>query len=256
MRGEVEGRRTDRLNWSCGSLGEARGTELRVGRRTVRFYEHGGVKMRRVVDIIFGASCLVTLSPILAGIAAAVRLDSPGPAIFTQTRVGYGGELFEMHKFRTMQQGALGPSISPAGDPRVTRVGRVLRATKLDELPQFYDVLRGKMTLVGPRPEVDHYMRYHSPEDRRCILSVRPGLTDPATLLYVNESDELACADEPERHYVESILPRKAEIYVRYIREQSPRRDMWILARTALTMARRSVGVLRQGSEQGGRRES
>ncbi|MDO5629401.1 MAG: sugar transferase, partial [Mobilicoccus sp.] len=150
---------------------------------------------KRMFDVAVSAAGLVLSSPLLAGIAAAVRVDSPGPILFRQTRVGRGGREFAIHKFRTMHVQAPGEqrvSVTAAGDPRVTRVGRVLRRTKLDELPQLWDVLRGQMSLVGPRPEVPEYVAAWDPDRALVILSVRPGITDPASLAGLDEASELA----------------------------------------------------------------
>ena len=193
---------------------------------------------KRAFDMAVSAAALVGSSPLLALVGAAVRLDSPGPVIFRQERVGQHGEIFWIHKFRTLAHGTSGALISPTSDPRVTRVGRVLRQTKLDELPQLLDVLTGHMSLVGPRPEVPHYVAMWAPEDRNVILSVRPGITDPASILLRNESEELAAAPDPEHHYVTSLLPRKTALYVAYVQHRSFRGDLRLLAETVSSVAR------------------
>ena len=160
---------------------------------------------KRVFDVAVSAAALVILSPVLALVAAAVKLDSPGPVIFRQVRVGRGGRLFRISKFRTMSvapPGRAGPDITVEGDARVTRVGRLLRATKLDELPQLVDVLRGDMSLVGPRPELPAYVDRWPAQARATILSVRPGITDPASVAYRHESEQLASAPDPESYYL------------------------------------------------------
>src|SRR5690606_11405139 len=125
---------------------------------------------------------LVVLSPVLALIGLAIRLDSAGPVIFRQVRVGRHGNMFRIHKFRTMRTDVVGPFVSGSDDPRVTRVGSVLRRTKLDELPQLFDVLTGNMSIVGPRPEVPQYASHWPPEYAGAIISVRPGITDPVSI--------------------------------------------------------------------------
>lgn len=171
-------------------------------------------------------------SPLLAIIALAVRLDSKGPALFRQERVGLHGQTFRIHKFRTLRMDQPGALISPANDPRTTRVGTVLRRTKLDELPQLLDVLTGRMSVVGPRPEVPRYVAMWPEAERNLILSVRPGITDPASVALRNEAEELAAAEDPEAYYVESLLPRKTKMYADYVRTHSFFADLAIIART------------------------
>ncbi|MFB9071555.1 sugar transferase [Citricoccus parietis] len=172
-------------------------------------------------------------SPALAVVAVTIKATSPGPVLFTQERVGQYGRTFKIHKFRTMRPDHDGLAVSGTGDPRVTRIGTILRKTKLDEIPQFYDVLRGDMSLVGPRPEVPEYVAQWPTEMRPIILSVKPGITDPASIEFRNEGDELALARDPESHYVDSILPRKAAAYVDYVQRRSLVGDLKILGNTA-----------------------
>ncbi|HMT63404.1 MAG TPA: sugar transferase, partial [Ottowia sp.] len=163
-----------------------------------------------------------------------VRLDSAGPALFRQQRVGRHGRLFHIHKFRTMRvrSSQAGPLITVAGDARVTRAGRWLRRTKLDELPQLLDVIRGDMSLVGPRPEVPRYMALYPDEARRLILSVRPGVTDRATIEFRDEERLLAAASDPERAYVEQVMPIKQRYYLDYVARRSLAGDVGILIDT------------------------
>jgi lipopolysaccharide/colanic/teichoic acid biosynthesis glycosyltransferase len=196
----------------------------------------------RARDLAVAGPALVVLSPVLAVVGLAVRLDSRGPAFFRQERVGLEGRPFRIHKFRTMRVDHDGATVSGTGDPRVTRVGRFLRRTKLDELPQLIDVVRGDMSLVGPRPELAAYVALWPEADRRVILSVRPGVTDPASIRWRHESDELARVPDPERHYVETILPRKAEMYVAYVRSRSLVGDLRVLGETARVVASRGEG--------------
>jgi len=193
--------------------------------------------VKRAFDVAASAAGLVTLSPLMLGIAALVRLDSPGPALFSQERVGKDGRLFRILKFRTMVQDApsRGPSVTRGGDSRVTRVGRFLRRTKLDELPQLINVLKGDMSLVGPRPEVPRYVAMYTPEQRR-VLSVRPGITDWASLEYVNEEEVLARYEDLERGYVEEVMPKKLALNLKYVEERGLKTDCEILVRTAMKL--------------------
>nr|CCF78658.1 putative sugar transferase [Rubrivivax gelatinosus S1] len=191
---------------------------------------------KRLFDLVGAAVALLLLSPLLLAAALAVKLDSPGPVFFRQQRVGRGGVPFRIHKFRTMRAGAPGLQITVGDDPRITRVGRWLRRTRIDELPQFIDVLQGTMSLVGPRPEVPRYVAFYPPELRERVLSVRPGITDPVSLAYADESELLARAADPEREYVEVLLPRKLQAAAAY----AERATLW----TDLGVLLRSVGVL------------
>jgi len=191
--------------------------------------------IKRAFDLLASASGLVVLAPLLLLIAVAVKLDSPGPVLFRQERVGRNGRIFRIRKFRTMVRDAprLGGAITVGRDPRITRVGHVLRRYKLDELPQLIDVLLGDMSLVGPRPEVPKYVALYPPGIRERVLSVRPGLTDNASLAYIDENAQLAGAADPEREYVEKILPEKLRLYVEYVDNRSLALDLSIIGRTA-----------------------
>ncbi len=188
--------------------------------------------MKRLVDLVVAALGLVVSSPVQAAIAAAVKADTPGPALFKQERVGKDGRTFQILKFRTMSTGAAGHAITPTGDSRVTKVGAVLRRTKLDELPQMWNVLVGDMSLVGPRPEVPHYVDLWPADRRDKILSLRPGITDPASIEYRDEGALLAAQPDPERYYREVVLPHKTAIYSAYVDAASPSLDLEILLRT------------------------
>lgn len=192
----------------------------------------GTVDAKRTVDLVVSFGALIVAAPVMAIIAALIRADSKGPALFRQERVGMNGRHFRIHKFRTLRADAGGPLISPTHDNRVTRVGAVLRRTKLDELPQLIDVIAGHMSLVGPRPEVPKYVAMWPPSQRDLILSVRPGITDPATIALRNEADELAAAADPEAYYAAELLPRKTAVYVNYVLTRTLRRDLIILVRT------------------------
>jgi FlaA1/EpsC-like NDP-sugar epimerase/lipopolysaccharide/colanic/teichoic acid biosynthesis glycosyltransferase len=199
--------------------------------------------MKRVVDILVAASGLVLLSPLLAWIAYRVRREDGGPPLFRQDRVGRDGRPFEILKFRTMRA-TPGPSITAAGDVRITELGRWLRKWKLDELPQLWNVLRGDMSVVGPRPEIPEFVR-HYPVEARQILTVRPGITGPAQLEGMDEERELLGAADPERHYREVVLPRKLAIDLRYVRGATLDTDFRILARTAARMLSSALATAR-----------
>lgn len=196
---------------------------------------------KRAADVVLAGVGLVVSSPLMAAIAVAVKVDSPGPVLFRQSRVGQWGKLFTILKFRTMvpvEPDELRLAVSATGDVRVTRVGRILRASKLDELPQLVNVLRGDMSLVGPRPEVPEYVLRWDPDLRDVILSMRPGITDPASVEFRNESDLLAAQPDPERYYVEVLLPRKTARYVDYVRSASWRTDARVVIDTVVAVLR------------------
>lgn len=189
---------------------------------------------KRLFDILLSALGLLLLSPVLLATAVWVKLDSPGPALFKQQRIGRHGRPFAIHKFRTMRVDApsLGPQITVGADPRITRSGATLRRYKLDELPQLWDVLRGAMSLVGPRPEVARYVALYPDDMRQLILSVRPGITDLASIEYRDESAVLARASDPERSYVEEVMPAKLALAAQYVRTQSLAGDLRLILRT------------------------
>lgn len=192
---------------------------------------------QRLVDVLVSLVALVVLAPLLAVLAILVRLDSPGPVLFRQQRVGRHFRPFAIVKLRTMVPDAAGrgAAITAGGDSRVTRVGRVLRAAKLDELPQFWNVLKGDMSIVGPRPEVPRYVEQFR-TDFEEILRVRPGITDLASVVYRHEEDVLARAADPEAAYVAEVLPAKLELARDYVRRRSLRLDLAIIGRTVLAL--------------------
>lgn len=196
--------------------------------------------LKRLFDMALAAIGLVLLAPLFIGLALAIRLDSRGPVFFRQERVGRHGRIYRIHKFRTMVPDAdrSGPQLTVAGDPRVTGVGRYLRRYKLDELPQLLDVLRGEMSLVGPRPEVPRYVAHYPAEVRDIVLSVRPGITDWAAIEFRNENELLAGAKDPERTYLEEVLPAKLARYVEYVRNQSLAGDIRIIFLTLMAIVR------------------
>lgn len=188
--------------------------------------------VKRVFDLAAALAGVAVLSPVLGAIAVAVKLDSLGPMLYLGTRTGRGGKPFRMMKFRTMVTEAerLGGPSTGLHDPRVTRVGRFLRRWKLDELPQLFNVVKGEMSLVGPRPEVPQYTAEYRGEEL-LILSVKPGITDFASLEFIR-LDEALGSHEPDRVYEEQVRPVKNALRVRYTREQSFRTDLSILLRT------------------------
>jgi lipopolysaccharide/colanic/teichoic acid biosynthesis glycosyltransferase len=194
---------------------------------------------KRLFDCVVAAVGLLVLLPLLLAIAVWVKLDSPGPVWFRQVRVGRFGREFRIHKFRTMHVDApaMGPAITAATDPRITRAGALLRRHKLDELPQLFDVLVGSMSLVGPRPEVPKYVSLYPDRVREIVLSVRPGITDDAAIEFSDEGELLARAKDPEAAYVNEILPRKIEHYVRYVGHRTLLGDLRIIGRTIRRLA-------------------
>lgn len=189
---------------------------------------------KRLFDVLVSAAGLLLLSPLLVGIALWIKLDSRGPVLFRQQRVGRFGVPFHIHKFRSMREDAplAGPQITIGADPRITRAGQFLRRTKLDELPQLLDVLAGSMSLVGPRPEVPRYVAMYPPAVRDKVLSVRPGITDPASIEYRDESTLLARAADPERVYIEQVMPAKLRYAAEYVDRMSLLNDVRLIGAT------------------------
>ncbi len=188
---------------------------------------------KRVFDIAVSLLGLLLLSPLMAIIAAIVRLDSPGPVFYRGVRTGRHGVPFGMLKFRTMIANAeqVGGTSTAETDPRITRAGAFLRRYKLDELPQLVNVLKGEMSLVGPRPEVEEYTRLYSNEEK-AILSVRPGITDLSSIRFRQLNAMLARADDPDRYFAEKILPDKNRLRMEYVRRKSFLLDLKILFQT------------------------
>ncbi len=190
------------------------------------------------MDATVSSILLALLSPLLLAAAAAVRLDSRGPVLFRQTRVGRGGVPFTILKFRTMRPAGPSEPVRLGGhcDDRVTRVGAFLRASKIDELPQLVNVLRGEMTLVGPRAETPNFVARFT-ESQRAVLAAKPGLTGPGQIHYTtSQARELEAAEDPNRYYVETILPVKLELDLEYLRSRSLAKDLAILGRTVLVV--------------------
>jgi lipopolysaccharide/colanic/teichoic acid biosynthesis glycosyltransferase len=200
--------------------------------------------MKRLFDVAASAFGLLVLSPLLAAVAVLIRRESPGPALFRQARVGRRGKVFHIHKFRTMVEGGkdvAGLSITTVGDPRVTPLGSVLRRYKVDELPQLLDVFVGDMSIVGPRPEVPQYVAEWPPDLRRAVLSVRPGITDPAAIEFIDEAGELSRFLDPERAYIDIVVPKKLALYEAYVRDRSFLGDARIVVDTVGALVRRAL---------------
>jgi len=197
--------------------------------------------LKRAFDVLFAALGLVVLAPLFAAIAVAIKLDTPGPVFYRQQRVGRHGVPFHIHKFRTMthRPAGGGPELTVAGDARITRSGQWLRRSKLDELAQLIDVLQGTMSLVGPRPEVPRYVALYPETVRAKVLAVRPGITDIASIEYRDENALLARAADPEREYVQVVLPAKLRLAERYVDQASLGLDLRLLWRTAAVLWRR-----------------
>lgn len=193
----------------------------------------------QVFDRTVALLTVVVLSPLLLGIALAVRLSSPGPVLFRQVRVGLGGRPFEILKFRTMVDGAdrMAENVSPEGDPRITTVGRFLREWYLDELPQFLNVVKGDMSLVGPRPETPEYVALYTPEERR-VLQVRPGLAGPSTLAHMDEAERLASVENAAEHYRNVLLHERVQMDITYLERKSLLFDVGLLLRQVVAIAR------------------
>jgi lipopolysaccharide/colanic/teichoic acid biosynthesis glycosyltransferase len=188
--------------------------------------------LKRLFDCTAAGLGLLLLSPLLLAIALWIKLDSPGPVFFRQERVGRHGVPFRIHKFRSMRTGAPGLQLTVGTDPRITRAGAWLRSKRLDELPQLIDVLQGTMSLVGPRPEVPRYVAHYPPALRAVVLALRPGITDPSSLDFLDEASLLAAAADPEREYIERILPIKLQRAADYAQRSSLASDLGVLLRT------------------------
>lgn len=178
--------------------------------------------MIRLFDILFSAIGLIILSPLFVILWLLIWMESKGPGLFVQERIGLNGKPFGLYKFRSMRTDSESESLITIGDNdhRITRIGHFIRKYKLDELPQLLNVLKGDMSLVGPRPEVRKYVELYTAE-QRMVLNVKPGITDYASIEYVNENELLGNADDPDRVYVEQVMPKKLELNMRYIQDRS-----------------------------------
>ena len=189
--------------------------------------------MKRLFDIVASGLGLIVLSPLFILVAIWIKLDSEGPVFFRQVRVGRYNKDFRIFKFRSMRVGSdKGSQVTIGGrDPRVTRSGYFIRKFKIDELPQLINVFIGDMSLVGPRPEVRHYVNYWTPEQMH-VLDVRPGITDPASIKYRNENELLEKANDPEKFYIEVIMQEKILLYLQYVKNVSLGSDIRLILKT------------------------
>lgn len=189
--------------------------------------------MKRLFDIVASGLGLIVLSPLFLVLAIWIKLDSKGPVFYRQVRVGLNNKDFRIFKFRSMRVGADKGSLVTIGgrDPRVTRSGYWIRKFKLDELPQLINVFVGDMSLVGPRPEVRHYVDYYTPEQMH-VLDVRPGITDPASIKFRNENELMEKAEDPEKYYIEVIMQEKIRLYLEYVNHHSFLGDIGLIFKT------------------------
>lgn len=195
---------------------------------------------KRLFDWLASTCGLLVLAPVLLLLAVWIKLDSPGPVFFRQERVGQGGKLFRIHKFRTMVSDAerRGLQITVGADARVTRVGQWLRKYKIDELPQLLDVWLGNMSLVGPRPEVPRYVACYPADVRDLVLSVRPGITDKASIEFKDENEILGRSVDPNKAYIEEVLPIKLRYYIEYAKNHSLLGDISLILTTIKALIR------------------
>lgn len=203
----------------------------------VRLPSSGRLYRKRLFDMVCAALGLLVLSPVLLLCALLVGLTSPGGVLFRQERVGKDGVPFTIYKFRSMRKDNAGLKISTSGDSRITPVGRVLRKAKLDELPQLWNVLKGDMSFVGPRPEVREYTDLYTPEQRQVLL-VRPGITGLASIRYRNENDLLSASADPNRTYIEEVMPAKLALDLEYIPRACVSYDIKLILETLVTVVR------------------
>lgn len=189
--------------------------------------------MKRIFDVIASGLGLIVLSPLFLVLAIWIKIDSKGPVFYRQVRVGYKNKDFRIFKFRSMRVGADKGSLVTIGghDPRVTRSGYFIRKFKFDELPQLINVFLGDMSLVGPRPEVRHYVDYWTP-DQMHVLDVRPGITDPASIKFRNENELMEKAEDPEKYYIEVIMQEKIKLYLEYVEKHSFFYDLGLIFKT------------------------
>lgn len=189
--------------------------------------------MKRLFDLVASGLGLLFLAPILIIVAIWIKIDSEGPVFFRQLRVGRNNKDFRIYKFRSMRVGAdKGSQVTVGGhDPRITKSGYFIRKTKIDELPQLINVFIGDMSLVGPRPEVRHYVNYWTPEQMH-VLDVRPGITDPASIRYRNENELLEKAEDPEKYYIEVIMQDKIKLYLDYVEKHGFWYDIKLIFQT------------------------
>lgn len=203
----------------------------------VRLPSSGRLYRKRLFDMVCAALGLLVLSPVLLVCALLVGLTSPGGVLFRQERIGKDGVPFTIYKFRSMRKDNAGLKISTSRDTRITSVGRVLRKTKLDELPQLWNVLKGDMSFVGPRPEVREYTDLYTPEQRQ-VLMVRPGITGLASIRYRNENELLTASSDPNRTYIDEVMPAKLALDLKYIPRACVSYDIKLILETLVTVVR------------------
>lgn len=203
----------------------------------VRLPSSGRLYRKRLFDMVCAALGLLVLSPVLLVCALLVGLTSPGGVLFRQERIGKDGVPFTIYKFRSMRKDNAGLKISTSRDTRITPVGRVLRKTKLDELPQLWNVLKGDMSFVGPRPEVREYTDLYTPEQRQ-VLMVRPGITGLASIRYRNENELLTASSDPNRTYIDEVMPAKLALDLKYIPRACVSYDIKLILETLVTVVR------------------
>ena len=215
--------------------------------KSIQYRDHGATadaqELRRRVrglprafDVVLAGMALLLTSPLLLASAVTVALTSPGGILFRQKRVGRNGHIFTLYKLRTMRRSDNGPQVTSGNDPRITSAGRFLRKTKLDELPTFWNVLKGDMAMVGPRPEVPRYVKLEDPMWQK-VLAVKPGITDPVTLLMRSEEDLLAqVGGDTEEYYLRELQPQKMKGYVDYLETRNWHTDLGVLCRTLVAL--------------------
>jgi lipopolysaccharide/colanic/teichoic acid biosynthesis glycosyltransferase len=208
------------------------------------------MRIKRLADCVAAGAGLAVLAPLFLATALLILLHDGRPVLFRQERIGRGGQPFFLWKFRTMRQAGSGPLLTVAGDPRITRLGHFLRRTKLDELPQLWNVLKGEMSLVGPRPEVRRYVERYTREQRR-VLALTPGITDPASLAYIDEENVLAAFPDPESAYVEVVMPKKISLNLDYAARASFLADLQVVLKSIGLVAQRLSPSLHRSEEEG-----
>jgi len=192
--------------------------------------------LKRLFDVLFSVFGLIITSPVLAVVALAIKISSPGPVFFRGERIGKKGKPFRIFKFRTMVENAeeLGGPSTASDDPRLTKIGLFLKKYQLDELPQLINVLKGEMSFVGPRPEVPFYINMMTEKERNTILSIKPGMTDFASLQNFHEGEVLKGSLDPEKTYMEKIRPTKIKLQMEYVKNRSFLLDLKIIVKTIL----------------------
>ena len=212
-------------------------TTIQKSQQQIALPSPGALFWKRAFDVVCSALGLLVLSPVLLVCALLVGLTSPGGVLFQQERIGRDGVPFTIYKFRSMRQDNAGLKITTSGDSRITPVGKVLRKTKLDELPQLWNVLKGDMSFVGPRPEVREYTDLYDGEQRQVLL-VRPGITGLASIRFRNENELLDASDDPNRTYMEEVMPQKIALDLEYIPHASVIYDIRLILETLVTVVR------------------